>query len=312
MMKIVAGAQKPTRGKVNCPKDTVIAYLPQHLLTEDNCTVFDEASKAFSHIFKMRDEMETLNKALETRTDYESDEYMSIIEKVSELGERYYALEDINYDAEVEKALKGLGFKQADFTRLTSEFSGGWRMRIELAKILLQKPDLILLDEPTNHLDIKSKNVLKDALQRFEGTLILVSHDRDFLQGLTSTIYEFKDQQVKEYLGDIDYYLEQRKVENLREVEKRTVVKATPKESNKQSYEEQKKLKSLNNKLSNVESKINQLEKEIKEIDVELATNYDEVVSDPKFFDNYQAKKDKLAQLMEDWEEITIQIEDFS
>ena len=159
------------------------------------------------------------------------------------------------------------------------------------------------MDEPTNHLDIKSKNVLKEALIKFSGTLILVSHDRDFLQGLTNKVYEFKNKHIKEYLGDIDFFLEQRNLENLREAEKRDVVKTTEtKTDNKQSYEDQKKLKSLNNKLSNVESKIQQLEKEIKTIDVELQTNYDATVSDPKFFEKYQAKKDKLEKLMMDWE----------
>ena len=136
MMKIIAGLNSPTKGGVRCPKDTVIAYLPQHLLIEDNCTVKEEASKAFQAIFDMKAEMDDLNKQLETRTDYESDAYMKIIERVSDLGEKYYALEEVNYEAEVEKALKGLGFKQEDFERATSEFSGGWRMRIELAKIL--------------------------------------------------------------------------------------------------------------------------------------------------------------------------------
>ena len=177
MMKIVAGVQNGTRGKISHPKETIIAYLPQHLLTEDNCTVFEEASKAFAHIFKMKNEMDALNTALETRTDYESDEYMSIIEKVSELGEQFYALEDVNYDAEVEKALKGLGFKQDDFKRLTNEFSGGWRMRIELAKILLQKPDLILLDEPTNHIDIESVIWLEDFLVNKANAVMVISHD---------------------------------------------------------------------------------------------------------------------------------------
>ncbi|WP_456440715.1 ATP-binding cassette domain-containing protein, partial [Psychroserpens sp.] len=164
MMKIIAGVQSATHGNVRTPKDAIIAYLPQHLLTEDDTTVFEEASKAFSHVYTMRDEMEGLNKQLETRTDYESDEYMKIIERVSDLGESYYALEDVNYDAEVEKALKGLGFRQSDFTRQTNEFSGGYRMRIELVKILLQKPDLILLDEPTNHIDIESVIWLEDFL----------------------------------------------------------------------------------------------------------------------------------------------------
>ncbi|PWK21088.1 ABC-F family ATP-binding cassette domain-containing protein [Xanthomarina spongicola] len=187
--------------------------------------------------------------------------------------------------------------------------SGGERNRLALAKLLLQPLNVLVMDEPTNHLDIKSKNVLKDALKKFEGTLILVSHDRDFLQGLTNRVYEFKDFKIKEYLGDIDYYLQQRNVENLREVERRHVIKEIPKESNKQSYEDQKKLKSLNNKLSNLESKINQLEKEIKEMDVELATDYDKTVSNKNFFDSYQGKKNKLDKLMIEWETVHEAIE---
>ncbi len=203
-------------------------------------------------------------------------------------------------------------FRGDEVEKFVRVLSGGERNRLALAKLMLQPFNVLIMDEPTNHLDIKSKNVLKDALNRFEGTLILVSHDRDFLQGLTDTVYEFKDEKIKKYLGDIDHYLEQRNVANLREVEKRTVIKSAPKEKQTHSYEEQKKLKSLNNKLSNIESKINQLEKEIKEIDVELATNYDEVVSKPNFFDNYQSKKDKLSKLMEDWENITLKLEDYA
>jgi ATP-binding cassette subfamily F protein 3 len=203
-------------------------------------------------------------------------------------------------------------FRGDEAEKYVRVLSGGERNRLALAKLMLQPFNVLIMDEPTNHLDIKSKNVLKDALQRFEGTLILVSHDRDFLQGLTSTVYEFKDEKIKKYLGDIDYYLDKRQVDNLREVEKRTVVKDTPKEKNKQSYEDQKKLKSLNNKLSNTESKINQLEKEIKEIDVELAVNYDETVSKNNFYENYQAKKDRLEKLMDAWEEITLQLDKFN
>ena len=166
------------------------------------------------------------------------------------------------------------------------------------------------MDEPTNHLDIKSKNVLKEALKNFEGTLILVSHDRDFLQGLTNKVYYFKDKVIKEYLGDIDFFLEQKSLENLREAEKRDVVKEEKKAtSNKQSYETQKKLKSLNNKISKIESQISDLEKEIKNIDVELETNYDATVADASFFDKYQEKKDELEQLMENWETIHLEIE---
>lgn len=210
MMKIVAGQQKATRGHVRAPKDAVVAYLPQHLLTEDNCTVFEEAAKAFKHVYAMKDEMDALNKALETRTDYESDEYMSIIEKVSDLGEKYYALEDVNYDAEVEKALKGLGFKQEDFTRLTNEFSGGWRMRIELAKILLQKPDLILLDEPTNHIDIESVIWLEDFLVNKADAVMVISHDRAFIDNITNRTIEVTMGRIYDYKANYSHYLQLR------------------------------------------------------------------------------------------------------
>ncbi|HLV13813.1 MAG TPA: ABC-F family ATP-binding cassette domain-containing protein [Xanthomarina sp.] len=200
-------------------------------------------------------------------------------------------------------------FRGEEAEKYVRVLSGGERNRLALAKLLLQPLNVLVMDEPTNHLDIKSKNVLKDALKKFEGTLILVSHDRDFLQGLTNTVYEFKDHKIKEYLGDIDFYLEQRNVENLREVEKRDVVKETPKESNKQSYESQKKMKSLNNKLSNLEAKIQQLEKEIKEMDMALASNYDETVSKAGFFDTYQSKKKKLEAHMDDWEKVQGTIE---
>jgi len=203
-------------------------------------------------------------------------------------------------------------FRGDEVEKYVRVLSGGERNRLALAKLMLQPFNVLIMDEPTNHLDIKSKMVLKDALKRFEGTLILVSHDRDFLQGLSSTIYEFKDEKIKKYLGDIDYYLEQRNVENLREVEKRTVVKKAPKEKKTQSYEDQKKIKSLNNRLSNAESKINLLEKNIKEIDVELATNYDQAVSQPEFFENYQKMKDDLQELMQKWEAIHLEIEGFS
>ncbi|QIJ87877.1 MULTISPECIES: ABC-F family ATP-binding cassette domain-containing protein [Mesoflavibacter] len=210
MMKIVAGVQNPTRGHVRSPKETVIAYLPQHLLTEDDCTVFEEAAKAFKHVFEMRDQMEQFNKALETRTDYESDEYMSIIEQVSDLGEKYYALEDVNYDAEVEKALKGLGFKPEDFTRQTSEFSGGWRMRIELAKILLQKPDLILLDEPTNHIDIESVIWLEDFLVNKANAVMVISHDKAFIDNITNRTIEVTMGRIYDYKANYSHYLQLR------------------------------------------------------------------------------------------------------
>lgn len=210
MMKIIAGVQKPTRGNVRAPKDAVIAYLPQHLLTDDTCTVFEEASKAFKNIFEMRDKMEKLNKELETRTDYESDAYMNIITKVAELGEKYYSLEEINYEAEVEKALRGLGFKRSDLHRPTSEFSGGWRMRIELAKLLLQKPDLILLDEPTNHVDIESVIWLEDFLMNKAKAVIVISHDKAFIDNITNRTIEVTMGRIYDYKANYSHYLQLR------------------------------------------------------------------------------------------------------
>lgn len=200
-------------------------------------------------------------------------------------------------------------FRGDEVEKKVRVLSGGERNRLALAKLLLQPFNVLVMDEPTNHLDIKSKNVLKDALISFEGTLILVSHDRDFLQGLTNKVYEFKDHKIKEYLGDIDYYLDQRKMENMREVEKRDVVKGAPKESNKAAYQNQKKLKSLSNKLSNIEARITKLEKEIKEKDLALATNYEKTVAQEKFLESYNDKKLELDKLMKQWENVQEELE---
>lgn len=220
MMKIIAGETKPNKGGIRTPQGTKIAYLPQHLLTDDDCTVFEEASKAFGHIFEMKAEMDELNKALETRTDYESQEYMDIIEKVTDLGEKYYAIEEVNYDAEVEMALKGLGFKREDFTRPTSEFSGGWRMRIELVKILLQKPDLILLDEPTNHVDIESVIWLEDFLLNKAKAVVVISHDRAFIDNITNRTIEVTMGKIYDYKTNYSHYLvlrEERREQQLKQ-----------------------------------------------------------------------------------------------
>lgn len=204
-------------------------------------------------------------------------------------------------------------FRGDEVEKYVRVLSGGERNRLALAKLMLQPFNVLVMDEPTNHLDIKSKNVLKDALKNFEGTLILVSHDRDFLQGLTNKVYEFKDQHIKEYLGDIDFFLEQRNLENLREAEKKTVVtEVKEKRTAGEEYEIQKKLKSAKNKLSNVESKITSLEKEIAAIDTELLINYEETIAKPHFFDKYQEKKKSLKKLMEEWEVLQETVESLS
>jgi ATP-binding cassette, subfamily F, member 3 len=207
LLKIVAGANKPTRGGISAPSDAVIAYLPQHLLTSDNCTVMEETSKAFSEVLNMKKEIDDINEQLTVRTDYESDEYMKLIERVSELSEKFYSIEEVNYEAEVEKVLKGLGFVREDFTRLTSEFSGGWRMRIELAKILLKKPDLILLDEPTNHLDMESIQWLEEFLMNQAKAVMVISHDRAFVDNITNRTIEVTMGRIYDYKAKYSDYL---------------------------------------------------------------------------------------------------------
>ena len=207
LLKIVAGVNKPTRGGISAPSDAVIAYLPQHLLTSDDCTVMEETSKAFADVLNMKKEIDEINDQLTIRTDYESDEYMKLIERVSELSEKFYAIEEVNYEAEVEKVLKGLGFEREDFRRKTSEFSGGWRMRIELAKILLKKPDLILLDEPTNHLDMDSIQWLEDFLVNQAKAVMVISHDRAFVDNITNRTIEVTMGRIYDYKAKYSDYL---------------------------------------------------------------------------------------------------------
>jgi len=211
LLKIIAGQSKPSTGNISAPKEAVIAYLPQHLLTKDDSTVMEETSKAFGEIFKMKAEIDHLNEQLTVRTDYESDDYMKLIERVSDLSEKFYAIEEVNYEAEVEKILIGLGFEREDFTRQTSEFSGGWRMRIELAKILLQKPDLILLDEPTNHMDIESIQWLEDFLINSAKAVVVISHDRAFVDNITNRTIEVTMGRIYDYKAKYSHYLELRK-----------------------------------------------------------------------------------------------------
>ncbi len=201
-------------------------------------------------------------------------------------------------------------FRGEEVDKFVKVLSGGERNRLALAKLLLQPLNVLVMDEPTNHLDIKSKNVLKESLKSFEGTLILVSHDRDFLQGLCDKVYEFKDRKIKEYLGDIDFYLEQRKISSMREAELMTKEKKTPKSNtNKQEYNDQKKEKTLKNKLSTIESNIQRLEKEIAQMDNDLALEYKETTSKPDFFKNYKTKKAELEKAMNHWEEIQESLE---
>lgn len=266
LLKILAGAKSPNRGRVSAPADAVIAYLPQHLMTNDNRTVFEEASQAFSHIIEMSRKIESLNNEMTTRTDYESDSYYQLIEEVSALSEKYYAIEEVNYDAEVEKILFGLGFERRDFTRPTSEFSGGWRMRIELAKILLKKPDLILLDEPTNHMDIDSIQWLEEFLINSAKAVILISHDRAFVDSVTNRTIEVTMGRIYDYKVNFSQY---------------QTLRAERRVHQQKAFEEQKKMiadnqdfidrfKGTYSKTNQVQSRVRMLEKlEMVEVDEE-------------------------------------------
>ena len=266
LLKILAGVREPSRGKVSAPKDTVIAYLPQHLMTEDGRTVFEETAQAFAHLHEMEAEIAELNKQLETRTDYESDSYMELIERVSTLSEKFYSIEEINYDADIEKTLLGLGFKREDFDRQTSEFSGGWRMRIELAKLLLKKPDVLLLDEPTNHLDIESIQWLEDFLIDNGQAVVVISHDRAFVDHITTRTIEVTMGRIYDYKVNYSQYLQLRK-------ERR--------EQQQKAYDERQKMiaetrefierfKGTYSKTLQVQSRVKMLEKlEILEVDEE-------------------------------------------
>ena len=211
LLKILAGVRQPTRGSVSAPKDTVIAYLPQHLMTENSRTVFEETSQAFAHLFEMEAEINRMNDELATRTDYESESYYALIEQVAALSEKFYAIDLTHFEEDVEKILLGLGFERKDFNRPTEEFSGGWRMRIELAKLLLKKPDVLLLDEPTNHLDIESIQWLEEFLINNGQAVIVISHDRAFVDHITTRTIEVTMGRIYDYKVNYSQYLELRK-----------------------------------------------------------------------------------------------------
>ena len=266
LLKILAGVRPATRGTVSAPKDTVIAYLPQHLMTEDGRTVFEETCQAFAHLHETEAEINRINEELTVRTDYESDEYMALIERVSALSEKFYAIDMTHFEEDVEKTLLGLGFKREEFGRPTSEFSGGWRMRIELAKLLLKDPDVLLLDEPTNHLDIESIGWLEDFIRESSKAVVVISHDRKFVDNITTRTIEVTMGRIYDYKATYSHYLELRKERRAQQ---------------QKQYEEQQKMiqetkdfierfKGTYSKTLQVQSRVKMLEKlELIEVDEE-------------------------------------------
>lgn len=266
LLKILAGQRKPTRGNVSAPKDAVIAYLPQHLMTEDGRTVYEEASQAFAHLFEMEKKIEGLNQQLTERTDYESPEYYKLIEEVSALSEKFYSIDLTHFEADVEKTLLGLGFKREDLHRQTCDFSGGWRMRIELAKMLLKDPDVLLLDEPTNHLDIDSIQWLEEFLVSNGKAVVVISHDKTFIDSITTRTIEVTMGRIYDYKVNYSKYLELRKERRIQQ---------------QKAYDEQQKMiaetrefierfKGTYSKTLQVQSRVKMLEKlELLEVDEE-------------------------------------------
>ena len=266
LLKILAGVRQATRGTVSAPKDCTICYLPQHLMTEDHRTVFEEACQAFAHLKAMEAEIDEMNNQLATRTDYESDDYMALIEKVTAMSEKFYAIDMTHFEEDVEKALLGLGFKRNDFDRPTSEFSGGWRMRIELAKLLLQNPDVLLLDEPTNHLDIESIGWLEEFIINSPMAVVLISHDRKFVDTITTRTIEVTLGRIYDYKARYSHYLELRK-------ERRAQQQKQYEDQQKQIAEAKEfieRFKGTYSKTYQVQSKVKWLEKlELVEVDEE-------------------------------------------
>ena len=207
MLKILAGLQSPTRGVVATPKDVTIGYLPQVMILSDNRTVMGEAELAFEHIFELQAKLERMNQELAERTDYDSEEYHQLIDRFTHENDRFLMMGGTNFQAEIERTLLGLGFSREDFERPTSEFSGGWRMRIELAKLLLRRPDVLLLDEPTNHMDIPAKETLESAFKAYTGTMLFVSHDRYFIKQVADAILVFEKDKVMYYPFGYDHYI---------------------------------------------------------------------------------------------------------
>lgn len=266
LLKIIAGVRTATRGRVTVGEGGKVGYLPQHLVVENGRTLFDEASLAFEHLFEIEREIASLNEQLNTRTDYESDSYMKLIEQVTTVSEKYYGVDLTNYQEDVERILIGLGFERKDFTRQTTEFSGGWRMRIELAKLLLQKPDLLLLDEPTNHLDIESIEWLEDFLMNNAKAVMVISHDKAFVDNITTRTIEITRGRIYDYKVNYSHYLELRR--ERREQQQASFVNQQRIIADNQEFID--RFKGTYSKTTQVQSRVRMLEKlDIIEVDEE-------------------------------------------
>ena len=314
LLNIISGEEDADQGRILLAKGCQIGYLEQEAIEMGEAPIFEEVLSAQEEICRQEERVKTLEAALGSNP---TDEQLHAYGKARDL---YESMGGYSLEARVRAVLFGLGFGEDDMTRLTTEFSGGWQMRIALAKLLTRNPEVLLLDEPTNHLDMRSKDVLKEAIKEFDGTVIVVSHDREFLDGLVTKVYEFGGGVVKEHIGGIYDFLQKKKIESLNELQLSAspTMSATKKEEletvseNKLSYEAQKelnkKIRKLEKRIADCEQKIEKLETEIGEVEADMATP--EGASDMALYEKHQKLKKDLDQTVEEWETVSMELEE--
>lgn len=307
LLRIITGEQQPTSGAVTLNGDCTIGYLPQTMRVADTTTLAEETAKAFEEVLRLEAEIEALTREIAERTDYESPEYEQLLHRLNDAQDHYHILGGETRDADIEKTLLGLGFKRSDFGRATSEFSGGWRMRIELAKLLLRRPSIFLLDEPTNHLDMDSREVLEDALENFPGTILAISHDRYFINRFATKVCVLEAGGVKEYLGNYDDYFEKINRQQAPDSENAGMTKTAMDKEKRKSREEEKRIREKKNAIAAAEKAIATAEEEAAEMEAQLAdpATYQDAEKAAQLAKAYQLKKDEIERRYAEWEELS-------
>lgn len=307
LLRIITGEQQPTSGAVTLNGDCTIGYLPQTMRVADTTTLAEETAKAFEEVLRLEAEIEALTREIAERTDYESSEYEQLLHRLNDAQDHYHILGGETRDADIEKTLLGLGFKRSDFGRATSEFSGGWRMRIELAKLLLRRPSIFLLDEPTNHLDMDSREVLEDALENFPGTILAISHDRYFINRFATKVCVLEAGGVKEYLGNYDDYFEKINRQQAPDSENAGMTKTAMDKEKRKSREEEKRIREKKNAIAAAEKAIATAEEEAAEMEAQLAdpATYQDAEKAAQLAKAYQLKKDEIERRYAEWEALS-------
>ena len=307
LLRIITGEQQPTSGHVTLNGECTIGYLPQTMRVADTTTLAEETAKAFDEVLRLEAEIASLTREIAERTDYESAGYEQLLHRLNDAQDHYHILGGDTREADIEKTLLGLGFKRTDFGRATSEFSGGWRMRIELAKLLLRRPSIFLLDEPTNHLDMDSREVLEDALENFPGTILAISHDRYFINRFATKVCVLEAGGVKEYLGNYDDYFEKINRQQAPDSENAGMTKTAMDKEKRKSREEEKRIREKKNAIAAAEKAIAAAEEEAAEMEAQLAdpATYQDAEKAAQLAKAYQLKKDEIERRYAEWEELS-------